>query len=616
MTKFPNLQSIVFRDKFWLAWQKEWLDFGLLHQYEMLKTTGRLQNFELAARGANEGHQGYIYNDSDVYKWLEAACYALHHSPNWSGKSLIDQTISLVAAAQDDSGYIGTPFQIGQQNKRWTALTSKHEMYCIGHLIEATVAHFEVTGERDFLAVGIKAAEHVCATFGEGKKLGYCGHQEIELALCRLSEVTGQEKYRDLARWMILRRGHRPSPFVEENSTPEGQSMNQGYDPLIHFSTEYDGTYFQDDRPLSELTVPSGHAVRAMYYYCGALDSGVGEPEHNALLTIWSNLVNKRMYVTGGIGSAGRNEGFTFDYDLPNREAYAETCAAIGLVFWASRMSRTFRRSEFADVLELALYNAVLSGVNLKTDRYFYENPLESLGDRERKPWFGCACCPPNIARLILSVQKYACFASDGEVTIDLPIAGEYGYEVGKISIESNWPWSGVVSIQVEPFSPMTIRVRIPSWCEQPRLPSGTIQSDGYAVIEIDSKSLLEFDFPMVPDWQYSHPLVNENIDRICLKNGPLIYCYEEIEEAEKTYLFRADPSALIHPRPVQDPRLALSFNISGTCIVPDQSDLYSPKLSLKERTLSAQFVPYFSWSNNGKSTMNVWVKNKKALVP
>lgn len=603
------LGDVRLTDAFWSGWQRQFLDVGLQHQYDQCKSTGRLENFRRVVRGEKSGHEGLYFNDSDVYKWLEAASYGLALDPEWEGKGRVQECIGLIGQAQEADGYIGTSFQIGQMEKRWKALTAKHEMYCIGHLVEAGVAHAESTGDESLLGIGQRAASHVYDTFGPGKRKGYCGHQEFELAACRLSAAIGDSKYRDLAAWMTLTRGSRPSPFESEFSDPVGKELNQGYVPLVFPEGTYNGTYFQDHAPLVDQRQAVGHAVRAMYFYCGAADSCDADDVLLPLRTIWSNLVDRRMYLTGGIGSAGRNEGFTNDFDLPNREAYSETCAAIGLVFWASRMSRLTGDSRYADVMELALYNAVLSGVNAETDKYFYVNPLESRGDHFRQPWFTCACCPPNISRLVLSVQRYAAHNAFGGLTIDLPIAAEYTLAEGTVTVESNWPWEGQVNLRVQSRrSGWKLLLRVPEWCSTAKLPAGTRVEGGYAVVDIGQEGPSEhlFEFPMAVQYAYANPMVPDAIDRVALKRGPLVYCLEECDFGAPVHLFKVDTSLV----PVQrgaDGRIDLLAD--GVTTIAEASPLYLSQQTSQARPKTTKLVPYFSWANGDPGSMAVWLR-------
>ncbi len=604
------MSQIRLTDPFWLDWQKAFLNVGFEHQWKQCEDTGRLENFRRAGRGETTGHQGYIYNDSDVYKLLEGACHALKAYPDWEGRAKVDEVVGLIAAAQMADGYIDTAFQLGQIENRYKGLAAKHELYCMGHLIEASVAHAEATGGDELRSVATKVANHVVERFGPGKSVGFPGHEEIELALCSLAGLEGQPGYRELAKWMVETRGTRPSPFEAEFSDPVGKVLNQGYVPLVFKNGAYDGAYFQDDKPLRDQFEAVGHAVRAMYLYCGAADASEDPAVWKAMSTIWSNLTRKRIYVTGGIGSAGRNEGFTIDYDLPNREAYAETCAAIGLVFWAARMSRATGDPDFGHWMERALYNAVLSGVNFDTDRYFYVNPLESRGDHLREPWYSCACCPPNIARLIMSVQKYAAHQSARGLTIDLPFSADYSLSSGQtVSVKSGYPWNGHVVVTVQGGS-ASVRLRIPDWARGTRcIVDGRSQGapeEGYCELRIERSA--EIEFGCQPEWLTCDARVADNVGKVALRRGPLVYCLEEVDLGSPVHTFQPDLSSALETSQSSDARSREGINVYGRRIVFNESTkLYGGETAVRHEPARARFVPYFSWANRSPGSMSVW---------
>ena len=349
---------------------------------------------------------------------------------------------------------------------RWKNTNSLHEMYCAGHLIEAGLAHRTATGSPFLFDVGRRFGDHILSLFGPGKRETYPGHQELELAFAALSKATDNSDYAELAQWMILTRGSRPSPYEAEINDPEVKRLASAAADLYFKNGQYEGGYSQDHKPLIESDRAVGHAVRAMYYYCGAVDCCYGSPGvSSALDSIWENLISKQMYITGGIGSSGSNEGFTVDYDLPNLNAYAETCAGIGLVFWAWRMHLATGKAVYIDVLERALYNAVLSGISLSTDHYFYDNPLESRGANVRQAWFSCACCPPNLARLLFSVQQYAISLRGEAAYLNIPLAGVYKVGGGDLKITSRYPWRGDFSLRFNGAGSLIVKVRKPEWC-------------------------------------------------------------------------------------------------------------------------------------------------------
>ncbi|MBI4552101.1 MAG: glycoside hydrolase family 127 protein, partial [Candidatus Latescibacteria bacterium] len=404
------LRDVTIDDEFWTPRITVNREQTLDYQLAQCEETGRIRNF-LKAAGTMDGEfEGIFFNDSDVYKWVEAASYSLTTHPDPALDRKLDDVIAAIAAAQQEGGYLNTYFILKEPDKKWTNLGVMHELYCAGHLFQAAVAHYQGTGKRSLLDVACRLADHIDRVFGPGKRNGMPGHEEIELALVDLYRVTGETRYLNLAQFFIDQRGRRPSVFDLEIADPNTGGNVDINRALYLVNGQYDGRYSQDDQPVREQDKVAGHAVRAMYLYCGMADivGETGEPAlRDALERLWANLTLTRMYVTGGIGPSSHNEGFTEDYHLPNTTAYAETCAAVGSILWNHRMLMLNGDVRFADVMEQALYNGFLSGLALDGKHYFYQNPLRSNGDRMRQGWFGCACCPPNIARLLASLGTY-----------------------------------------------------------------------------------------------------------------------------------------------------------------------------------------------------------------
>lgn len=620
------LSQIRLTDPLWTRYQRVLLETTLPHVFNQLVETGRLANFERAAKGEGE-FQGLWFNDSDVYKHIEACAYALAVGKSATVQKQLDACVVAVVAAQEPDGYLNTFFQLGHPNLKWRNLNMMHEMYCGGHLIEAGVALYESLGDRRILDVSIRFADHVMSIFGPEGRLGYCGHQEIELALLRLAEATGEAKYREYARWMVEARGSRPSPFEAEIEDPESVALHTHGPTMLRKNGEYCGDYAQDHAPIREHTEIVGHAVRAMYYYIAAADLADGKDDHEleqALERIWGNLTKKRMYITGGIGPSASNEGFTGDYDLPNFTAYAETCAAIGLVFWGHRMLEMTGGSEYADILERALYNGVLSGISLSGDKFFYTNPLESRGNHNRTPWFTCACCPPNISRLIGSLGKYVLGVGEESVYVHLPVGLEASFEIQgvpvKLKIEGQYPWDGKVAIHVEPQRPVTfaLNVRIPGWADdvQTEVPGAEEEAgydQGYAVFEREWKAgdVLNVDLEMHPKWIESDPRVRDNLGRAALTMGPVVYCSEQPDLGYAPQLFTADTEAEI---PVEFRAKHLEgvnvLSVEGVHEVELFVDeLYAEAGTTEIREGTASYIPYFAWNNRGAANMQVWTR-------
>lgn len=620
------LSEIKLTGGFWQQRQNAFLNQGLEAQYLRLVETGRIENFRRAASGEKGTHRGLRFDDSDVYKWAEACAYALLIDPKAAIKKRLDEVIEAIAAAQEAGGYLNTFFQLQHPRMKWRNLGAMHEMYCAGHLIEAGVAHFEATGERKLLDVAIRFADHIGDQFGHGKRRGYCGHQELEIALIRLAEATGNREYRKLAAWMVDERGKKPSPFEEELKDAQAIELSPYQPKLVCEGDRYSGEYLQDHAPLTEHTDVVGHAVRAMYLYVAATELLDEHPEYiNALNRGWANLTEKRMYVTGGIGPSEHNEGFTVDYDLPNRSAYAETCASVALVFWARRMLEQTGDSKYADVMERALYNGCLSGVSLDTTLYFYTNPLESRGEHARVAWFTCACCPPNIARLVLSVSNSLLSVSDEPKAIWLHIPASLEAEVNiggeavKLAVESEFPWNGLFSVRIEPEAPteFELRIRLPEWVGNVSIhaPEGAVADTetGYMVLRRTWKAgdKVEVGWEMPPKFVHAHPKVLDDLGRIALTRGPLVYCLEEVDFGKPPQLFAADSDSvpLAHWRPDVLGGVA-SLEVDGkTETAAAESELYRT-LSPETEPAKADFVPYYAWNNRGPNGMMVWLRN------
>jgi DUF1680 family protein len=594
-------------DPFWSSRLKLLSEATLPQQYDQIANqTGRLRNFKRAAAGEMGGHEGRYYDDSDVYKWLEACAYALRFNPNSKLAAMADEVIQAVEACQMADGYINTYFQLMHPDKRFLNLSYLHEMYCMGHLMEAGVAWNEALGDRRLLDVSIKVANLLWEIFGPGKRNGYCGHQEVELALFRLAEHVRDDRYAELGKLFIERRGHKPTPFDDELQSDDVMALS----PWANRYLNLRGDYFQDHAPIREHRIVVGHAVRAMYFYTGAVQFAGDDAElETALRSVWQNMVGKRMYVTGGIGSTASNEGFTNDYDLPNYNSYAETCASVGLALWGRQMLEHTGESDFADVAERAIFNGALPGISASGDAYFYANPLESRADHARVPWFDCACCPPNIARLIGSIGKLAYSAAEGLFAVHFPIAGRFGV----FSVQSNYPQSSAFSLRYEgKGGTMELRIRIPDWCDDATIElKGTDDAaeydNGYAVFRRTWKTgdTVEVDWNQEPRWVESHPMVFENAGKAALMVGPLVYCLESAGVDQAPQHFIADEAA------------ELIYNSSGMAVaVPGfqlesgaSDELYRSFGEAEYDEREAIFTPYFGWGNAGKAFMSVWVR-------
>ncbi|GAB4000139.1 glycoside hydrolase family 127 protein [Spirosoma daeguense] len=582
--------------------------------------TGRIRNFEKVARKQGEKHEGIYYDDSDVYKAIEAMAYSLKNHPDAATQQKADEWIDKIAAAQLPDGYLNTYYTLTGLDKRWTDM-ERHEDYCAGHLIEAAVAYYNTTGKRKLLDVAIRFADHIDDTFRVKNRPWVSGHQEIELALMRLYHLTKQDRYLKLADWFLDQRGR---------GYGKGKIWDEWKNPK----------YCQDDVPVKQQKEITGHAVRAMYQYTGAADvaSVTNDPGYmNAMTTVWEDVVHRNMYLTGGIGSSGHNEGFTDDFDLPNSSAYCETCASVGMVFWNQRMNLLTGESKYIDVLERSLYNGALDGLSLSGDRFFYGNPLSSAGNYGRSEWFGTACCPSNIARLVASLGDYVYGRSENGVWVNLFVASNTTFKFGKtdvpLQLDTNYPWDGNVKISVNPAKKVAyaLHVRLPGWADNIPVPGklyeftnssnakievllngkpATYQVEkGYAVIDRtwQKGDVVEVKLPMDVRQVAARKEVKADQDRIALQRGPLVYCVEGVDNADKVWnlLVPAQPSFETKQHQVLDePVVAIQANLS---VVEAAADGLS--IQTKPQTITA--IPYYTWANRGKSTMQVWLPSR-----
>ncbi len=455
------------------------------HVYKELEVTGCVRNFDIASGKAQGKFGGPWWADSDVYKWIEGASYILALHPNAQLESKVDELIARIAAAQQKDGYLDTYVQLNLPDLKWKSLAFNHEMFCAGSLLEAAVAHHQATGKRSLLEVALRLADHLDSTFGPGKQAGIPGHEEVELALVRLYRLTGEKRYLRLAQYFIDSRGQKPSIFERQyEQLPERKVELLGHPMSIKDfyrrfflvnPARFDTSYSQDQLPVRQQRVAVGHAVRAMYFYSGMADLVYETGDAglwDALQSLHDSVTNHRMYVTGGIGPSERNEGFTADYDLPNEDAYQETCASAGMVFWNYRMLKLTGDARYADIMELSLYNALAAGVSLTGDTFCYVTPLASRGDFKRDPWFGVPCCPTTVARFLPALGRYKYNESPDGLWVNLFIAGQVNAKLAgkKVTLQQsgNYPWDGKIKLTVGVEAPQgfVLRVRVPGWAE------------------------------------------------------------------------------------------------------------------------------------------------------
>jgi DUF1680 family protein len=603
-----------------------------------------VENFRIAAGDSKGEFAGTVFQDSDVGKWIEAASYSLAVRYDKELDEKLDELIQCIGRAQQPDGYLNTYFTVKEPRKRWTDLVSAHELYCAGHLIEAAVAHFKATGKKSLLDVMCRYADLVAREFGTGpgQRRGCCGHPEIEHALFRLYGVTEDPRYRDLARHFIEERGRDPGMY-EKGLV----SSPHPYGFAVVENRWYRADYYLAHRPVRDQREVTGHAVRAMYLYSGMTDLFLESGDKalwKALRALWDDMVGGKMYVTGGLGSQSFGERFTIGYDLPSDTAYAETCASIGLVFWAQRMLLADPRSEYADVIETALYNGVLAGVSLDGSRYFYVNPLEMQPEvaqyrhdhahveTSRIRWFGCACCPPNIARMVASFSNYL-YTRDAQTIWVQHYAGSratFAHGPARVAITqvTDYPWNGKIEMIVEGEAGITftMALRIPSWC-----PTFICTVNGRPVEKITVKNgyleitrtwsgldkvVLDLAMPVL--FIQAAPQVKELAGRVALRRGPLIYCVESCDNGPDLHLLTINSSA----------ETAAEYRpdlMGGTCVIQarghrsvsqappgQESMLYrtaDPGLPRKSVRITA--VPYHQWGNREPNKeMSVWIRS------
>lgn len=613
-----GLANVTIDDGFWGPWLTTNRRTVLMHEYRMLKETGQIDQYRLEWK-QGDPKQPHIFWDSDVAKWIEAVSYDLVTHPNAELDRLLDEVIALMASAQQPDGYLNPHYTVVQPGKRWTNLRDCHELYCVGHLIEAGVAHYQATGKRSLLDVICRLADCVDATFGPGKRTGYCGHEEIELALVKLHNATGEPRYLKLSEYFINERGRQPHFFDTE-------ARARGEDPRKHWDAP-DHRYSQAHAPVREQTEAVGHAVRAMYLYSGMADIG-RETKDEAMLgacrTLWRDVVDRKMYITGGVGSSHLGEAFTKAFDLPNESAYAETCAAIGLVFFAHRMLQVDADGWYADVMERALYNGVLSGVSIDGQKFFYVNPLASAGTHHRQEWFGCACCPPNVSRLLASLGQYAYTTTDDALYVHLYMGGQARAQVAGQSVTLTqagaYPWDGRIKFTMDLPQPakFDLMLRIPGWCRR-----HTIKINGkVAVAKIEkgyarlrrrwgSGDVVDLSLAMPIERIASHPYVEHDAGRVALQRGPIIYCLEQCDHKADLRMLSLPDRAALKAR--FDKKLfGGAMVIEGRAVTSDRSTwqdcLYQPIGEIRGKPVTIKAIPYCLWDNRKPGPMTLWI--------
>jgi len=595
---------------FWLPRMETNRKVTIPYAFKKCEETGRISNFAKAA-GLMEGKSlGFFFNDSDLYKVIEGAAYCLKLHPDPKLEKYVDGVIDKIAAAQWKDGYLYTFYSNPkhQPEKRWTNIRKMHELYCAGHFFEAAVAYYRSTGKRKILDVAIRLADKIDSVFGPSGRKDPPGHQEIEIALARLYRITGKEKYLKLAKF-----------FLDQRGRPAGHKLY--------------GVYAQDHKPVIEQDEPVGHAVRAGYMYCGMADVAAltGDPAYiKAIDRIWINVARKRLYITGGVGASNRGEAFGPDYHLPNMSAYCETCAAVANAMWNHRLFLLHGDAKYIDVVERVIYNGFLSGVSMTGDRFFYPNPLASSGKRERRPWFGCACCPTNAVRFLPSIPGYAYAVRQNDIYVNLFLHGTAVIglkdQAVKLALKTNYPWDGAVEIAVDPekTARFGVNVRVPGWARNQGAPGDLYRymnkrdtkialkvngenvdlklDKGFARIDRTWKArdVINLDIPMPIRRVLCNEKVEANTARIAIQRGPLVYCAEGKDNGGHALDIVLGDDVKLKAEHRKD-------MLGGITVITGAPADGKPFLA----------IPYYAWAHRGKGEMAVWLsRNAKPAEP
>jgi len=571
-------------------------------QYELLEQTQRINNFRRASGKVQGDYFGFFFNDTDVYKWIEAVSFSLMTERDENLERLVDEVIEEIRLAQDEDGYLDTFFTFEKKKDRWTNLKDMHELYCAGHLIQAGIAYYRATGKRSLLDIAIRFADHIDSVFGPGKREGTSGHPEIEMALVELFRETKNYKYLNLAKF-----------FIDER----GKGLVGG--DLYHI----------DHKPFRELDEIVGHAVRSLYLNCGATDLylEIGDQEIlNALERLWHNFTERKMYITGGAGARHEGEAFGEEYELPNETAYAETCASIANMMWNYRMLHVSPEGRFADMMELVLYNGLLSGISLDGEYYFYVNPLSDNGKHRRQKWFACACCPPNIARLIASLPGYIYSKSFDGIWVHLYTSNlakiSWNGKIIEFEVNTQYPWDGLVEFNINTDGEYSLYLRIPNWCKKYSIYVNDTQIfptklNGYVKIEREwkKKDVLKLDLSMEIQLIESHPKVLDNTGRIAIKRGPIVYCLEQVDNSFNICDLEIPTDTILTSN--FEPILGGVVVVRGKGKLVDRNiwkkNLYLPVKEVSSKMSDVEFkaIPYYAWANREQGPMQVWIKRR-----
>ncbi len=621
--------QVTIGDGFWKPWRDLIGETTLAHQFEEMCAEGQMDALlldrkkhrgrELADPWTDAGYWGgSIFWDSDLAKWLEAASARLEQTRDDALEARVDEVIALFERAQLPDGYVNSHILTWRPQHRFKNLRDLHELYCAGHLIEAAVVHFEATGKERLLKVARRFADHIAARFGRepGQLRGYCGHPEIELALLRLYHATRERRYLDLCRYFINERGQSPNYFDQE---AVARLDVRPFRPN-HPGSPY--AYMQSHEPIRKQTKVVGHAVRAMYLLTAAAGLALEDGDADLLATcerLWQDVVTTKLYITGGIGSASENEGFTRDYDLPNENSYAETCASIGLFLFGHRMLQARLDNRYGDVMEQALYNNILSGIALEGRRFFYDNPMASSGSHRRVSWpWWTPCCPPNLARLVSSLSGYLYSQREDAIAIHHYVGGEARANGLTLRVRSGFPYQGDNAFEVQGEAPVekTLSFRIPDWA-------------GHYALKVNGEALelpldrgyvtarrtwrpgdrIELNFELPVRMKFCRYEVDANRGRLALTRGPLVYCLEQVDNGPELDAVALPSNGSFEPTEQPDlPEGILALTGPGIRERAQTDSLYANEPPAPQE-IKVTAVPYYAWNNRGPGEMLVWIR-------
>ena len=588
-----------------------------------------IENFRIAAGLAEGEFHGMVFQDSDVGKWIEAASYRLMLEPDPALEREIDGIVEIIGKAQQPDGYLNTWYTLKEPGKRWTNLQDCHELYCFGHLAEGAVAYHQATGKDGFLKIMCRMADHIDSVLGpeEGKLHGYPGHPEAEHALYRLYLETGEKRYLDLARYFVDARGTEPNFFRREWEKRGKNSHWSGTPAPLHLE------YFQAHAPVREQTEAVGHAVRALYLYTGMADIAAETKDPTlaaACERLWDSAVHRKMYLTGGLGATAIGEAFMGNGELPNDTAYAETCASVALCFFARAMSRLRKDGEFDDMVERELFNVVLAGVSLAADRFYYVNPLEAVqgvsGKQQglehalpaRPKWFACACCPPNVARLLTSLAEYSGMEDEDGITLQQYLDGTMTFQKARVTLQTRYPWEGLLDYGIDVFEDTFVSLRIPGWADHAEV-FLTVDGEACPVSPVNGYQRLSMkkgqhrvllSLPMKARRLYAGYGIRHDAGCVAFAFGPMIYCLEGCDNPEPLWDLKADPDGDIKAETYRDDLLGgvRTLRIPGWRRCDRTDTLYSEeKPAYVPQTLTA--IPYYAWANREPRDMRVWIR-------